>query len=547
MRDNEDVRMDMRDSEVVASVVAGDPEGLAIAYDRYADPLYKYCRALLRGPDDAAESVQDTFAIASSRLGGLRDPAELRAWLFAVARNESPRIARTAMETSPLPAVPDVSDERADAGEAISDGELRTLFDRAAEGLDPGDREVIELRLRQGLEPAEVASVLGVSRHHAHSLLSRAQAQLEASLAVLIVGRAGRGECGALVVLLADWNGHLTAALRQRVYRHIERCAACSASRDLELRPDMLGLPPAAALATGAAVSFQLTAGVPAELKAQTIALATGRDAGTAAHRAAVLSRVGAFGRTGFPTPARGAAEAGFAAHHDVAGGVRAVPRFSPRGRAAVAVAVVLAVLIAAVAFTLAGKGGSAGPTAELAPTDPASGPVQASPADALTKPTATAAAGTSPAPTATAAAASRTSTRASASTSVAATPTTRAAGSATATASSAPSPTSATPSASPASRGTLTMTPQGGLLLVGAGGKQIVLSANGGAVSWSATIANDGNGAVEVSPSAGTLTAAGASVTVTVTVSHLVSCLATSYPTITIHPGGTQYYACSG
>lgn len=542
MRDNDDIRMDMRDSEVVASVVAGDPEGLAAAYDRYADPLYKYCRALLRDPDDAAESVQDTFVIASSRLGELRDPAGLRAWLFAVARNESPRIARTAMETSPLPAVSDLSDERADAGAAVSDGELRTLFDRAAEGLDPGDREVIELRLRQGLEPAEVASVLGVSRKHAHSLLSRAQAQLEASLAVLIVGRAGRGECGALVVLLADWRGHLTAALRQRVHRHIERCAPCSASRDLELRPDMLGLSPAAALATGAAASFQLTAGVPAELKAPTIALATGRDAGAAAHRAAVLSRVGAFGRTGFPTPARGAAEAGFAAHQDAAGGVRAVPRFSPRGRAAVAVAVVLAVIIAAVAFTLAGKGGSAGPTAEPASLDPASSPAQASPADALTKPTATAAAGKSPAPTATAATASR----ASASASVAATPTTRAAGSATATARSAPSSTSATPSP-PASRGTLTMTPQGGLLLVGAGGKQIVLSASGGAVSWSATIANDGNGAVEVSPSAGTLTAAGASVTVTVTLSHLVSCLATSYPTITINPGGTQYYACSG
>ena len=56
----------MGDSEVVASIVAGDPEGLAEAYDRYADPLYKYCRSMLRDPADAAAAVPDPFVIAAS-------------------------------------------------------------------------------------------------------------------------------------------------------------------------------------------------------------------------------------------------------------------------------------------------------------------------------------------------------------------------------------------------------------------------------------------------------------------------------------------------
>ena len=56
----------MRDSEVVASIVAGDAPGLAAAYDRYADPLYQYCRTLLSDPADAADAVQDTFVIAAS-------------------------------------------------------------------------------------------------------------------------------------------------------------------------------------------------------------------------------------------------------------------------------------------------------------------------------------------------------------------------------------------------------------------------------------------------------------------------------------------------
>ena len=49
----------MHDSEVAAAIVAGDPDGLAEAYDRYAAPLYTYCRSLLREPADAAHAVQD--------------------------------------------------------------------------------------------------------------------------------------------------------------------------------------------------------------------------------------------------------------------------------------------------------------------------------------------------------------------------------------------------------------------------------------------------------------------------------------------------------
>jgi DNA-directed RNA polymerase specialized sigma24 family protein len=81
----------MQDRELVAAIVAGDPDGLAEAYDRYAAPLYTYCRLMLPDPaprGGAALAVQDTFIIAAAKLQGLRDPDQLRSWLHAVARNE---------------------------------------------------------------------------------------------------------------------------------------------------------------------------------------------------------------------------------------------------------------------------------------------------------------------------------------------------------------------------------------------------------------------------------------------------------------------------
>src|SRR5580704_6326874 len=77
----------MQDGDVVAAIVADDPDGIAEAYDRYAASLYAYCHSMLPRPE-AAEVVLDTFLIAVSRLDGLRDPDRLDAWLHAVARNE---------------------------------------------------------------------------------------------------------------------------------------------------------------------------------------------------------------------------------------------------------------------------------------------------------------------------------------------------------------------------------------------------------------------------------------------------------------------------
>jgi RNA polymerase sigma factor (sigma-70 family) len=550
----------MRDSEVVASIVAGDPEGLATAYDRYADPLCKYCRTLLSDPADAADAVQDTFVIAASRLDGLGDQDRLRSLLHAVARNESLRILRSKKGTSALDEALDVTDDSADVSDGAEHADLRVLLEHASGGLSPGEREVIELQLRQRLEPAEVASVLGVSRNHAHSLLSRARDQLEICLAVLLVGRAGRGDCGELGTILAGWDGRLTVLLRKRVHRHIEHCATCSARRAIELHPAMLlGLSPSAALAAGAAASFRLAAGVPAGLKAHTIALATGHGAGAVAHRAAVLSHTGAFTRDGFPKPVHAAVKAGLPAQPGGAGGVKRALRSLPQGQAAVAAAVVLAVIIAAIAFVLTGNSESVRQTAAPKPTASASlaaAPVRSGPTPSATTRAATMAPTKPPA-----SAAVSVLTTTNPTTTPTATPPTAPTSATTPTqpgpSSSMPGPSTAptrpgssptpSPSYSPTPTGTLALIPDGGLLVVKPDGRRIFLFGSGGTVDWSATVSNDQGNAVSVSPSAGILTTDRPIAMVTVTVSQFIPCGSSSYPTITINPGGTQYSVCTG
>ena len=221
----------MHDSEAVAAIAAGDPAGLADAYDRYAGPLYTFCLGILREPADAADVVQDTFVIAVPRMSALRDPERLRSWLYTVARNECLRRLRGRSLQARLEEAPEVTDEGADVEADVEKAELRALVRQALPGVAPAEQEVLELQLRHGLAGGEVASVLGVSRNHAHALMSRARVQLEAALGALVVARSGRRDCPDLDAMLAGWDGQLTVLLRKRVNRHMERCAGCSRRR----------------------------------------------------------------------------------------------------------------------------------------------------------------------------------------------------------------------------------------------------------------------------------------------------------------------------
>ena len=285
----------MRDSEFVASILAGDPEGLAAVYDKYAGDLYGYCQSLLQDQHDAADAVQDTFVIAASKLAGLRDPERLRAWLFAVARNECLHRLKSRRAAASLSEAPEPADDSVDIAVVAERAETVALIRAAVGGLNDGERDIIN-QLWHGLEVAEVAAVLGVSRNHAHTLFSRARNQLEASVGVLLVGRAGRRDCATLDSLLGDWDGRLTALLRKRVGRHIDRCQVCSDRRRKELTPALLyGVTPGALLAMAG-----LRGGTALTAAAQACRAAVrGARSGAAASRRSRLARGGIPGGRG--------------------------------------------------------------------------------------------------------------------------------------------------------------------------------------------------------------------------------------------------------
>jgi RNA polymerase sigma factor (sigma-70 family) len=297
--------MAMRDREIVAAIVAGDPAGLAAAYDSYAAALHAYCRSLLAEPADAADAVQDTFVTAAAKLGNLRDPDRLRAWLYAVARNECYRRHRGQARQASLDEAGDVSDTAADASSGTGRAELRELVAAALSGLNPGDRDVIELNLRHEIDGPDLADALGVPLNQAHALASRARGQLERSLGALLVARTGREECAELDAILAGWDGELTVLLRKRVSRHIENCEVCGERKRRTLSPAAL-------------FSVLPVVALPPGLRQQVLRLVSDNSPEATRYRAHVAARAGRFGPAGFPvqvSPAGRARRLGARAH----------------------------------------------------------------------------------------------------------------------------------------------------------------------------------------------------------------------------------------
>ena len=497
----------MEDPEVVAAIVAGDPAGLAEAYDRYAMPLYSYCRSILREPADAADAVQDTFLVATAKLRDLRDPDKLRSWLYAVARNECFRRLRAEKALSGLEEAADMPTQTPEIGAATERAELQQLVRAAIDGLNPGERDVIELSLVHELDGDELAGALGVSRNHAHALLSRARSQLERSLGALIVARTGRAACAELDAMLAGWDGQLTVLMRKRISRHIEQCEVCGERKRRELT---------SALFAGAAPVAVLFPG----FREQLLRVLADRSPAGLAHRLAVANRAGPFGPNGFPKPITppGTAPWHHVLHHQHA-------MMAGAATSVVAAGAIVAGVIAGQhhGHPSAGEAGGTTHGASASSTNPA--PARGGPSG-KTGSNSGGLGGQGLAPSA--------STRGPTTTPVAL----RSPGApSSAAATPNPTPPAASSSAPPPRAGTLSVS-TGSLKLVSVSGTatgRFTLTANGGPVSaYSITAGPTLAGRIGVSPSSGSL-ASGASVTITVTSTSLVALDGQ----LTVNPGG--------
>jgi RNA polymerase sigma-70 factor (ECF subfamily) len=140
--------------------------------------VYRYCLAQLCDPTAAEDCAAEAFAaaLAASRRGGLV-PANVRPWLFRIARN-------TSIDWIRRERVRDRFLERAHGSETTDvetvvemRSELQAALD-AISRLSKRERALVGLRAAAGLSYAEIAMVLGMKENAARMATARALARI---------------------------------------------------------------------------------------------------------------------------------------------------------------------------------------------------------------------------------------------------------------------------------------------------------------------------------------------------------------------------------
>lgn len=345
------------DAELIAAVRTGDAASFGTLYERHAGAAFVVARQYTDSHADADDVVADAFTAVHGALQRGNGPeSAFRAYLFTVVRRTAADRREKARRVEPTGDLATLERGTAWAGtaeEPALEGFERGVVSRAFHSLPERWQAVLWHSEVEGLSPAQIAPILGLTANGVAALAYRAreglrQAYLQQHLQdPLDEGcRAVSGKLGAYV------RGGLGTRENGQVEKHLDGCGDCRAlvlelgdvnhGMRAVIAPLVLGIVGLGALAHVLPVGGGLAAGA--------AALGTGAGAAGGAGGAAGAGGAGGAGAATGTAAATGttaavSATAGTAA----AGGVAALISSIPLGAVAVAAGTVAVAAIAAV------------------------------------------------------------------------------------------------------------------------------------------------------------------------------------------------------
>lgn len=204
------------DARLVTLIREGNIFAFEGVYDRHHRAILAFCRHMLDDAQEAEDAVQHTFLAAYNDLISSEKEIQLRAWLFAIARNRCCSILRQRREH---PAAE--LGEPATEGLAVQVQRRQDLRDLVLDmrRLPHDQRAALVLAELDALSHEQIGEALGVPREKVKALVFQARESLIAS-------RTARDtDCAVIRAQLATLRGG--ELRRGNLRRHLRGCAAC--------------------------------------------------------------------------------------------------------------------------------------------------------------------------------------------------------------------------------------------------------------------------------------------------------------------------------
>jgi len=167
--------------------MAMDPEAFEAQYDAYVRKIYKYVYYRTQHRETAEDLTSQVFLKAFDKLAGFDESrGTFSAWIYGIARNALTDHYRASRDTVDIDDVWDLhSDE-----DIVRDVEARERVEKLRpylQALPKDQRELIILRLWDGLSYAEIAEVTGRSEAACKMAFSRTVARLRKDVPAAIL------------------------------------------------------------------------------------------------------------------------------------------------------------------------------------------------------------------------------------------------------------------------------------------------------------------------------------------------------------------------
>jgi RNA polymerase sigma factor (sigma-70 family) len=209
------------DERLVELVRQGSQPAFEVLYDRHHRGILAFCRHMLASREEAEDAVQHTFMAAYRDLLGSDKEIQLRAWLYAIARNRCLSVLRARRER-PLDEIEDVPTEGL-ANEVQRRADLRDML-RDLAALPEDQRAALVLAEIGDLPHDDIAAVIGCRKEKVKALVFQARSSLHASR------DARDADCAEMRELISTLRGG--ALRRTTLRRHLKDCSGCRAFRD---------------------------------------------------------------------------------------------------------------------------------------------------------------------------------------------------------------------------------------------------------------------------------------------------------------------------
>ncbi|HEV7177999.1 MAG TPA: sigma-70 family RNA polymerase sigma factor [Solirubrobacteraceae bacterium] len=210
------------DERLIAYVRRGNNAAFEVLVARYQSRLLSFCRHLLGSREDAEDVLQEVMAAAFNAILADDRPINVRPWLYRIARNRSLNHLRRIQAVGVDSMDVHLSDNGATTADKVHEREEFRVLVEDIQDLPETQRTALVLREMDALSYEQIAEAMETTVSSVKSLLVRARVSLaEAAEARLL-------SCDEVRIEL----GEVAEGLRRRpsslVRRHLRSCKRCS-------------------------------------------------------------------------------------------------------------------------------------------------------------------------------------------------------------------------------------------------------------------------------------------------------------------------------